>query len=85
MPPKPKGQQRTLESLWGGAAPKKKAEKKKKDEDKKVDPPAKPSNSTRKNQGKSTISKTSATKTASKKGKGANVTLKVCSMAVSTY
>lgn len=79
MPPKPKGQQRTLESLWGGAASKKKTEKKKEDEDKKDYQPAKPSNSIRRNQGKPTTTNTSAAKTAPKKGKNANVNLKVCS------
>ena len=76
MPPKPKGQQRTLASLWGSAASKEKAEKKKQDKDKKDDvPPAKPSNSIRGNQGKPINTKTSASKAVPKKGKNANATL----------
>ena len=80
MPPKPKGQQRTLASLWGNTGSKKKTFKEKQEEEKKDDQAVESSNSISTKQVKPDNSKTSAAKSTPKEGNIANGTLvkKVC-------
>lgn len=84
MPPKPKGQQRTLASLWGNTGSKKKTVKKKQEEEKKDDQAVgvEPSNSISSTRVKTDNTKISAAKNDLKEGKIANGTLvkKVCSL-----
>lgn len=82
MPPKPKGQQRTLASLWGSTGSKKKTFKEKQEEEKKDDQVVdmESSNSISTKHVKPDNSNTSAAKSTPKEGNIANGTLvrKVC-------